>query len=160
MSSESENNVLNNLLGSQREKVREISEKPYQPTVYAIPKEQWEQMLSLLKEQSEFNERLYTVMKRLPSARAIENFMNETLDEQSRQFKVQTDEVKESVRQAGSSQEKFISEALSLRREQSKELKTALDRITKRVYLFTAGVFLTSVLLSGLVSVLCLHWLT
>ena len=159
MSSESENNVLNNLLGSQREKVSELTQRPYQPTVYAIPKEQWEQMLSLLKEQSEFNERLFTVMKRLPSARAIENFMNETLDEQSRQFKEQTDEVKESVRQAGSSQERFISEASSLMREQSKELTSMLDSVKKRLRWFTIAAVSTSILLSGLVSVLCLHWL-
>ena len=47
-----------------------------------------------------------------------------------------------------------------MRLEQSKELTAALGKITRRVYLFTAGVFLTSVLLSGLVSVLCLHWLS
>ena len=86
--------------------------------------------------------------------------MNTTLNTQLEMFSSQTEEVKENVRQAGSSQEKFISEASSLRQEQNQELKTALDKITKRVYLFTAGVFLTSVLLSGLVSVLCLHWLS
>ena len=160
MSSESENNYLNRLIRSEQEQVREIAEKPYQPTVYAIPKEQWEQMLSLLKEQSEFHETLMDVMKKLPSARAIENFMNTTLNTQLEMFSSQTEEVRESVRQAGSSQEKFISEASSLRQEQGKELTAALDKITKRVYLFTAGVFLTSVLLSGLVSVLCLHWLS
>ena len=98
--------------------------------------------------------------EKLPTARAIENFMNTTLNTQLEMFSSQTEEVKENVRQAGSSQEKFISEASSLRQEQNQELKTALDKITKRVYLFTAGVFLTSVLLSGLVSVLCLHWLS
>ena len=160
MSSESEDNTLNRLLVSQKEKVKEMEQKPYQPIVYAIPKGQWEQMLSLLNEQSEFQERLLEVMKKLPTARAIENFMNTTLNTQMELFGEQTEKVRESVRQAGSSQEKFISEASSLRQEQSKELKTALDKITKRVYLFTAAVFLTSVLLSGLVSVLCLHWLS
>ena len=107
----------------------------------------------------EFNERLFTAMKRLPSARAIENFMNETLYEQSRQFKVQTDEVKESVRQAGSSQEKFISEASSLRREQSKELSSMLNKIMTLLKWFTIAAVSASILLSGLVSVLCWHWL-
>jgi F0F1-type ATP synthase delta subunit len=86
--------------------------------------------------------------------------MNTTLNTQLEMFREQTEEVKENVRQAGSSQEKFISEASSLRQEQGKELTAALDKITKRVYKFTAAVFLTSVLLSGLVSVLCLHWLS
>ena len=117
-------------------------------------------MLSRLKEQSEFHEMLLEVLKKLPTARAIENFMNTTLNTKMEMFGEQTEEVRESVRQAGSSQEKFISEASSLRLEQSKELTAALGKITKRVYLFTAGVFLTSVLLSGLVSVLCLHWLS
>ena len=160
MSSESENNYLNRLIRSEQEQVREIAEKPYLPTVYAIPKEQWEQMLSLLKEQSEFHETLLTVMDRLPTSKAIDRFMNTTLERQLTMFSSQTEEVKENVRQAGSSQEKFISEALSMRREQSKELKAALDKITKRVYKFTAAIFLTSVLLSGLVLVLCLHWLS
>ena len=160
MSSESEDNTLNRLLGLEKKQVSEIAEQPYQPTVYAIPKDQWQQMLSLLKEQSEFHETLLEVLKKLPTARAIENFMNTTQNTQLEMFSSQTEEVRESVRQAGSSQEKFISEASSLRQEQGKELKTALDKITKRVYLFTAAVFLTSVLLSGLVSVLCLHWLS
>jgi hypothetical protein len=117
-------------------------------------------MLSLLKEQSEFHETLLTVMDRLPTANAIEHFMNRTVKDQFIMFSSQTEEVKENVRQAGSSQEKFMLEASSLRQEQGKELTAALGKITKRVYLFTAGVFLTSVLLSGLVSVLCLHWLS
>ena len=160
MSSESENNTLNRLLGLEKKQVSEIAEQPYQPIVYAIPKDQWQQMLSLLKVQSEFHETLLEVLKKLPTARAIENFMNTTLNTQMEMFGEQTEEVKESVRQAGSNQEKFMSEASSLRQEQSKELKTALDKITRRVYLFTVAIFLTSVLLSGLVSVLCLHWLT
>ena len=160
MSSESEDNTLNRLLGLEKKQVSEIAEKPYQPTVYAIPKDQWNQMLGLLKEQTEFHEALLEVMDRLPTSKAIDRFMNTTLERQLTMFTSQTDEVKANVKLAGSSQEKFMSEASSLRQEQSKELKTALDRITKRVYLFTAGVFLTSVLLSGLVSVLCLHWLS
>ena len=160
MSSESEDNTLNRLLGLEKKQVSEIAEQPYQPTVYAIPKDHWQQMLSLLKEQSEFHETLLTVMDRLPTSKAIDRFMNTTMERQLTMFSSQTDEVKASVKLAGSSQEKFISEASSLRQEQGKELTAALDKITKRVYLFTAGVFLTSVLLSGLVSVLCLHWLT
>lgn len=160
MSSESEDNTLNRLLGLEKKHVSEIAETPYQPTVYAIPKDQWNQMLRLLKEQSEFHETLLEVMDTLPTSKGIDRFMNTTLERQTEMFSSQTDEVKESVRQAGSSQERFISEASSLRQEQSKELSAALDKITKRVYRFTAAVFLISVLLSGLVSVLCLHWLT
>ena len=160
MSSESENNYLNRLIKSEKEQVKEIAEEPYQPTVYAIPKDQWQQKLSLLKEQSEFHETLLEVMERLPTSKAIDRFMNTTLERQLTMFTSQTDEVKANVKLAGSNQERFISEASSLRQEKSKELKTALDKITKRVYLFTAAVFLTSVLLSGLVSVLCLHWLS
>ena len=166
MSSESESNTLNRLIDLEMEhreqqlQLSEIAEKPYQPTVYAIPKDQWQQMLRLLKEQSEFHETLLEVMDRLPTEKEIERFMNTTLERQLTMFSSQTDEVKASVRLAGSSQEKFISEASSLRQEQSKELKNALDRITKRVYKFTAAIFLTSILLSGLVSVLCLQWLT
>ena len=70
MSSESEDNTLNRLLGLEKKQVKEIAEEPYQPTVYAIPKDQWQQMLSLLKEQSEFHETLLEVMDRLdPSIR-------------------------------------------------------------------------------------------
>ena len=152
MSSESESNTLNRLLVSQREKVKEMEQEPYQPIVYAIPKGQWEQMLSLLNEQSEFQEKLLEVMKKLPTARAIENFMNTTLNTQMEMFGEQTEEVKESVRQAGSSQEKFISEASSLRREQSKELTSALDGMTKRLRRFTIAAFLSSLLLSATVS--------
>ena len=160
MSSESEDNTLNRLLGLEKKQVSEIAEQPYQPTVYAIPKDQWQQMLSLLKEQSEFHETLLEVMKKLPTSKAIDRFMNTTMERQLTMFSSQTEEVKENVRQAGSSQEKFMSEASSLRQEQSKELTAALDKITKREYKFTAALFLTSVLLSGLVSVLCLHWLS
>ena len=160
MSSESEDNTLNRLLGLEKKQVKEITEEPYQPTVYAIPKDQWQQMLSLLKEQSEFHETLLEVMDTLPTSKGIDRFMNTTLERQLTMFSSQTDEVKANVKLAGSDQEKFISEASSLRQEQSKELTAALDKITKRVYKFTAAVFLTSVLLSGLVSVLCLHWLS
>ena len=160
MSSESEDNTLNRLLGLEKKQVKEITEEPYQPTVYAIPKDQWQQMLSLLKEQSEFHEMLLEVMDTLPTSKGIDRFMNTTLERQLTMFSSQTDEVKANVKLAGSDQEKFISEASSLRQEQSKELTAALDKITKRVYKFTAAVFLTSVLLSGLVSVLCLHWLS
>ena len=159
MSSESEDNFLNRWISSEKEQVKEIAEEPYQPIIYAIPKDQWNQMLSLLKEQSEFHETLLEVMDRLPTSKAIDRFMNTTLERQLTMFTSQTDEVKANVKQAGSNQERFISEALSLRQEQNKELKAALEKITKRVYKFTAAIFLTSVLLSGLVSVLCLHWL-
>ena len=160
MSSESEDNTLNRLLGLEKNQVSELAETPYQPTVYAIPKEQWEQMLSLLKSQTEFHETLLDVMRELPSKKRIEWFMNTTLREQNEMFSSQTNEVRESVRQAGSDREKFISQVSSLRQEQDREFRNALDKITKRIFRFTAATFLSSVLLSGLVSVLCLHWLS
>ena len=63
MSSESENNTLNRLLGSQKQEVQTLKEIPYQPTVYAIPKDHWETMLSQLQEQTEFQERLEALFR-------------------------------------------------------------------------------------------------
>ena len=159
MSSESENNTLNRLLGSQKQTVEEMQEIPYKPTVYAIPKDHWELMLSQLQEQTEFQERLYQVMKRMPTAQGMVNGINSTMQDSEQTITRQTSEVKELLQQVGRSREEFTSRLSSQLSESRQEICKTIDTLNKRLRLYSIAALSISVVLSVLVWVLLSHLL-
>ncbi|MCR5478947.1 MAG: hypothetical protein K6F27_03690 [Ruminococcus sp.] len=159
MSSESENNTLNRLLGSQKRAAEEIQEIPYQPTVYAIPKDHWELMLSQLGQQTEFQEKLYQVMKRMPTAQGMTNCINSKMLDSEQTITRQTSEVKELLRQVGKSREEFTSRLSSQLSESRQEMLKAIDTLNKRLKIYSIAVLSISVVLSVLVWVLLSHLL-
>lgn len=159
MSSESENNTLNRLLGSQKQTAQEIREIPYQPTVYAIPKDHWELMLSQLQEQTEFQERLYQVMKRMPTAQGMVNCINSTMQESEQTITSQTTQVKEILQQVGKSREEFTSNLSSQLFEGRQEMCKTIDTLNKRLKIYSIAALSISVVLSVLVWVLLSHLL-
>ena len=159
MSSESENNTLNRLLGSQKQTAQEIKEIPYQPTVYAIPKDHWELMLSQLQEQTEFQERLYQVMKRMPTAQGMTDCISSTMQDSEQTITRQTSEVSQLLQQVGKSREEFTSKLSSQLYESRQEMHKAIDTLNKRLKICSIAVLLMSVVLSALVWVLLSHLL-
>ena len=159
MSSESENNTLNRLLGSQKRAAEEIQEIPYQPTVYAIPKDHWELMLSQLGQQTEFQEKLYQVMKRMPTAQGMTNCISYTMQDSEQTITRQTSEVKELLQQVGRSREEFTSRLSSQLSESRQEMLKTIDTLNKRLRICSIAVLSISVVLSVLVWVLLSHLL-
>ena len=159
MSSESENNTLNRLLGSQKRAAEEIQEIPYRPTVYAIPKDHWELMLSQLGQQTEFQEKLYQVMKRMPTAQGMTNCISYTMQDSEQTITRQTSEVKELLQQVGRSREEFTSRLSSQLSESRQEMLKTIDTLNKRLRIYLIAVLSISVVLSVLVWVLLSHLL-
>ena len=159
MSSESENNTLNRLLGSQKRAAEEIQEIPYQPTVYAIPKDHWELMLSQLGQQTEFQEKLYQVMKRMPTAQGMTNCISSTMLDSEQTITRQNSEVKELLQQVGRSREEFTSRLSSQLSESRQEMLKTIDTLNKRLRIYSIAVLSISVVLSVLVWVLLSHLL-
>ena len=159
MSSESENNTLNRLLGSQKRAAEEIQEIPYQPTVYAIPKDHWELMLSQLGQQTEFQEKLYQLMKRMPTAQGLTNCISSTMLDSEQTITRQTSEVKELLQQVGRSREEFTSRLSSQLSESRQEMLKTIDTLNKRLRICSIAVLSISVVLSVLVWVLLSHLL-
>ena len=159
MSSESENNTLNRLLGSQKRAAEEIQEIPYQPTVYAIPKDHWELMLSQLGQQTEFQEKLYQVMKRMPTAQGMTNCISSTMLDSEQTITRQNSEVKELLQQVGKSREEFTSRLSSQLSESRQEMLKTIDTLNKRLRIYSIAVLSISVVLSVLVWVLLSHLL-
>ena len=159
MSSESENNTLNRLLGSQKRAAEEIQEIPYQPTVYAIPKDHWELMLSQLGQQTEFQEKLYQVMKRMPTAQGMTNCISSTMLDSEQTITRQNSEVKELLQQVGKSREEFTSRLSSQLSESRQEMLKTIDTLNKRLRIYSIAVLSMSVVLSVLVWVLLSHLL-
>ena len=159
MSSESENNTLNRLLGSQKRAAEEIQEIPYRPTVYAIPKDHWELMLSQLGQQTEFQEKLYQVMKRMPTAQGMTNCISSTMQDSEQTITRQNSEVKELLQQVGKSREEFTSRLSSQLSESRQEMLKTIDTLNKRLRIYSVAVLSISVVLSVLVWVLLSHLL-
>ena len=159
MSSESENNTLNRLLGSQKQTAQEIKDIPYQPTVYAIPKDHWELMLSQLQEQTEFQERLYQVMKRMPTAQGMVNCISSSFQDLEQTITNQTAQVKELLQQVGKSREEFTSKLSSQLYDSRQEMCKTIDTLNKRLKLYSIAALSISVVLSVLVWVLLSHLL-
>lgn len=159
MSSESENNTLNRLLGSQKRAAEELKEIPYQPTVYAIPKDHWELMLSQLGQQTEFQEKLYQVMKRMPTAQGMTNCISSTMLDSEQTITRQNSEVKELLQQVGRSREEFTSRLSSQLSESRQEMLKTIDTLNKRLRIYSIAVLSISVVLSVLVWVLLSHLL-
>ena len=159
MSSESENNTLNRLLGSQKQEVQTLKEIPYQPTVYAIPKDHWELMLSQLGQQTEFQEKLYQVMKRMPTAQGMTNCISSTMQDSEQTITNQTTQVKEILQQVGRSREEFTSRLSSQLSESRQEMLKTIDTLNKRLRIYSVAVLSISVVLSALVWVLLSHLL-
>ena len=159
MSSESENNTLNRLLGSQKQEVQTLKEIPYQPTVYAIPKDHWELMLSQLGQQTEFQERLYQVMKRMPTAQGMANCIDSTMKESQAMITAQTSQVSQLLQQVGRSREEFTSRLSSQLSESRQEMLKTIDTLNKRLRIYSVAVLSISVVLSVLVWVLLSHLL-
>ena len=159
MSSESENNTLNRLLGSQNQAAEEMQEIPYKPTVYAIPKDHWELMLSQLGQQTEFQEKLYQVMKRMPTAQGMTNCISSTMQDSEQTITRQNTEVKELLQQVGKSREEFTSRLSSQLFEGRQEMLKTIDTLNKRLKICSIAVLSMSVVLSVLVWVLLSHLL-
>ena len=133
-----------------------LDEVPYQPILYAIPKEWVESGMNLLKNAVQFQPTLYKKITPLATQKEVQN--------QQIQMKVDLGMAKEEVlnsikdlkKQDGSLKEKFFSELSAQHSAAVKAVQDEYGRQKKESLRFLLITAASSAALSGLVSGLCL----
>ena len=165
MNLQSDNKSLQKLKQTTAESMQTITETPYQPIVYGIPKEDWKAMLEYLKAESEFQPTLYSKFRELEKCiltkedwntlmRALNRWANAVGEEvedaakktEERMQKILT-ESRELLSQDGKTRDGFL---FDLRQEvngQIEEMENLLAKMRKWILItLLANVGLTSVL--------------
>ena len=133
-----------------------LDEVPYQPILYAVPKDWVESGMNLLKNAVQFQPTLYKKITPLATQKEVQN--------QQIQMKVDLGMAKEEVlnsikdlkKQDGSLKEKFFSELSAQHSAAVKAVQDEYSRQKKESLRFLLITAASSAVLSGLVSGLCL----
>ena len=133
-----------------------LDEIPYQPILYAVPKEWMESGMNLLEQAVQFQPTLYKKITPLATQKEVQN--------QQIQMKVDLGMAKEEVlnsikdlkKQDGSLKEKFFSELSAQHSAAVKAVQDEYGRQKKESLRFLLITAASSAVLSGLVSGLCL----
>lgn len=159
------NSPLEALIAANTESLERMEDIPYQPIVYAIPKEQREEEFKLIQQAVKFQPELYRKMEPLATKDELTKYCR-TLQETERQYIEQavsrlteanlktTAEMQARIEQAGRMQEKFISDASKALDFGKQELGSVIRGLRRRITGLMAAAFLGSLLLSVLVSAL------
>ena len=141
-----------------------VEEIPYLPTVYAIPKEDWEAFRHGLREVLTFQPTLYEQIGDLATReemnevleanwdayRSLANLASKKIGEETAPLKTQLGSIREALEQDGKKRERIISDLEWSARQHSEEMRET----ARSVKHWTVGGLIASVLTSGLVSLL------
>lgn len=159
------NSPLDALIAANTESLERMEDIPYQPIVYAIPKEQREEEFKLIQLAVQFQPELYRKIEPLATKDELARYCR-ALQETERQYMEQTvsrlteanlkttAEMQARIEQAGRMQEKFISDASRALDCGKRELGGMIRGLQRRITGLMAAAFLGSLLLSVLVSAL------
>lgn len=175
MNFESENNfnqeqtqptvsAIDRLKAATQATVQVVEEIPYLPTVYAIPKEDWEAFQHGLREVLTFQPTLYKQIKELATReeldatleadwdayKSLANVAVKKIGEETEPIRKQMHEMREALEQDGKKRERSICDIELSARRNYKDL-TDLARSVRR---WIIGALAGSAVLSGLVSLL------
>lgn len=158
MNSQSENNTwLEDFIQSNGQAMEEIRETPYQPIVYAVPKEWIENWMKLLEKAVEFQPTLYRLISLLATREELAKM-------QAQQQKVLLDMKKEmlgsvqtTLQQDGKTREQFFTDTSKMLSASIKALEDTALRLEQRIMKKVARASILSAVLSVLACGLLLH---
>lgn len=156
MSSQSDNSTwLENLIQSNAQTMEAIEETPYQPIVYAVPKEWLEGWMKLLQQAVQFQPTLYQMIAPLATRQELERMLT-----QQRQIQQETlKEIRNTLQQDGKMREQFSSDTSKMLSDSLGAMEDMSQRLERRIL---KRVALASSILSAALSVLAcgvlLHW--
>lgn len=150
-SSSSQGLSIEDLVRMNGETMTVMDEVPYQPIIYAVPKEWLESYRMLLEQAAQFQPTLYGMITPLAT--------QERLQEQETELKVELRITKQEIlkrmaemeRQDGSSREKFFSELSKMQSSELKEMQEEYGRQSKKSKRYLWTTILASAVLSALV---------
>ena len=159
------NSSLDALVAANEEDVAQIELTPYQPILYAIPKEQRDTELQLLQRAATFQPELYRKIEPLATRKELGQFIREmeqaqeeymgqavrTLEETNLQTVAR---IQRTLEQAGSLQENFITDSSSVLASRTRELKDVINGLERKLVKFLVFTGATALTASILVSVL------
>ena len=176
MNSESEHNFSNEreinpkistidrLKAATQATVQVVEEIPYLPTVYAIPKEDWEAFRHGLREVMTFQPTLYEQIEDLATRedlnevlkanwnayRSLENLAERKIGEETASLKPLLGQIREELEQDGKKRERIICDIECSARHHFKDM----EELARSIKHWIIGTLAGSAVLSGLVSLL------
>ena len=158
MNSQSENNTwLESLIQNNGQAMEEIKETPYQPIVYAVPKEWIENWMKLLEQAVEFQPTLYRLISLLATRKELEEM-------QARQLKILQAEkhdtltiIRSTLQQDGKTRERFSTDTSKMLFDSLKAMEDTAERLEQRILKKVTRASILSAVLSVLVCGVLLH---
>ena len=158
------NSLVAGLVAANTEDMKTIELTPYQPIVYAIPKDQREAELQLLQRAASFQPELYQKIALLATRDELRSYVKETQDIQTRYMNQTVNALTEAnsqtvgrmqrtLEQAGKTQEKFISDSSSTLATRTQELDRVIGGLRKKIIQIQIFSAASAVMLSAIVSV-------
>ena len=146
------------------EAIEEMELTPYEPIVYAIPIEQRDVELNLLKDAVQFQPTLYRQISALATRQELKNYVSEIQEIEARYMEqtvrsVTTEngktvgEMRSLIQQDGKNLEKFISQCSKVVDAGSAELRDIVQKLHWKIVGIMIGTSVTSVALSILACV-------
>lgn len=158
---------LEDLVQKNSQSMEVMEREPYQPVVYAIPEKQWEEWLTLLSQAVQFQPTLYTMIAALATREQMMKFTQDTqMQEKNYLERLLTEsasiraKLEKSISQVGKDREKSTSEISALVEKNRGEIQELVSGMRRQIRKFLLWTSLLSVLLSVLVCMAWLHWLT
>ena len=158
MNSQSENNTwLEDFIQSNGQAMEEIRETPYQPIVYAVPKEWIENWMKLLEQAVEFQPTLYRLISLLSTREELAKM-------QTQQQKVLLDMKKEmlgsvqtTLQQDGKARERFSTDTSKMLSDSLKAMEDTVQCLEQRIMKKVTRASILSAMLSVLACGVLLH---
>lgn len=158
MNSQSENNTwLEEFIQSNGQAMEEIKETPYQPIVYAVPKEWIENWMKLLEQAVEFQPTLYRLISLLATRQELEQmqFRQRQLLQAEKQDTLTT--IRSTLQQDGKTREQFSTDTSQMLSDSLKAMEDTAHRLEQRILKKVTRASILSAVLSVLAYAMLLH---
>ena len=147
------NSALEMLTKRNTEAVEDLELTPYEPIVYAIPIEQRDVELNLLKDAVQFQPTLYRQISALATRQELRNFLSQTTQSLTLENGKTVGEMRSLIQQDGKNLEKFISQCSKAVDAGSEQLRDTVRKLHWKIVGIMIGTSVTSVALSILACV-------
>ncbi len=156
---------LESLVQKNSQSLEIMEQTPYQPLVYAIPEQQWEEWMKLLKQAAEFQPTLYKLIFALTTRAEMQEKLDEVKEAEKAVLqnlltanKTMETELRKSTIQAGKDREESMSKISALVEKNRSEIQELVSSTRRSIQKLLAWTALASILLSVLVCVAWQHW--
>ncbi len=151
------NSALDKLVSANAEAMKQIGMTPYQPILYAIPKDQRDAEFRLLQEAWNFQPELYRQLRTLATTEALEEcctqMENTAVSRLTEANQMTVSEMRSLISQDGKMLERFISDSSMALDTRIKDLDSIRSRWQKDIIRIQIWTAVSAVTLSTLVSV-------